>query len=71
MACRQEETDRCLLLHAAHAAKERYQAVLIHSENTTVFIILAFHDKINVQLFWKLCTKTCMKFIDIDTIHTR
>ena len=42
------------LLHAAHAAKDGYQAVVVCSEDTDVFImLLAFHDAIGVPLFQK------------------
>jgi hypothetical protein len=49
-----EEADGRLLLHANHAAKEGYQAVLICSGDTDVFILcLAFHESIKTQLFQK------------------
>ena len=51
----QEEVDGRLLLHAAHAANEGYQAIVVCSD---VFImLLAFHDKIGVPLFQKCGTK--------------
>ena len=57
LQCHQEEADGRLLLHAAHAANEGYQAVVC-SEDTDVFImLLAFHDKIGVPLFQKCGTK--------------
>ena len=39
MPCHQEEADRRLLFHATHAAREEYQAVVICSEDTDVFIM--------------------------------
>ena len=39
LQCHQEEADRCLLFHATHAAREGYQAVVICSEDTDVFIM--------------------------------
>ena len=66
LQCQQEEADRHLLLHDAHAAREGYQAVVICSENTDVFIMyLAFHDKIGVPLFQKCGTRTRTRLVDI------
>ena len=39
LPCSQEEADRYLLLHAAHAAKEGFEAVVNYSEHTDVFIM--------------------------------
>ena len=51
LQCHQEETDGRLLLHAAHAAREGYQGVVICAEDTDVFILsLAFQDKIGAPL---------------------
>ena len=45
LQCHQEEADSHLLLHASHAAREGYQAIVICSEVTDVFIMsLAFQD---------------------------
>ena len=58
LQCNQEEADGCLLLHAAHAANDGCQTVVICSEDTDVFImLLAFHDAIGVPLFQKCSTK--------------
>ena len=63
MTYRQEEIDEHLLLHAA---KEGYQAVVICSEDTGVFILsLVFHDKIGILIFQKYGTKMSKKLIDI------
>ena len=41
-------------IHAVHAIKDGYQAVVICSEDTDVFImLLVFHDAIGVPLFQK------------------
>ena len=46
LQCQQEEADGRLLLHAAHAAEEGYEGVVVCSEDTFVFIMaLAFHDR--------------------------
>jgi len=54
LQCNQEEADTRLLLHAAHAAKDGFQAVVICSEDTDVFkMLLAFHETIGVPLYQK------------------
>ena len=56
-------------LHASHAAKEGYQAIVICSEDTDVFIMsLAFHDKIEASLFLKCGTKTRRRIVDIGKV---
>ena len=51
----QEEVDTRLLLHAAHAANEGCEAVVISSEDTDVFVLLlAFYENINACLFQKI-----------------
>ena len=69
LQCQQEEADGCLLFHAAHAAGEGYQAVVICSEDTDVVIMcLAFHDKIGAPLFQKCGTKTRTRVVDIRKV---
>ena len=69
LQCRQEVADGRLLLHATHAVREGYQAVVICSEDTDVFIMsLAFHDKIGAPLFQKCCTKTRRRIVDIRKV---
>lgn len=69
LQCQQEEADGRLLLHAAHAAREGYQSVVICSEDTDVFVMsLAFCDKIESQLFQKCGTKTRTRLIDIKKV---
>ena len=64
-----EEADGRLLLHANHAAKEGYQAVLICSGDTDVFILcLAFHESIKTQLFQKCSNWSRTKILDINKI---
>ena len=63
MTCGQEADEHLLL----HAAKEGYQAVVICSENRSVFIFsLAFHDKIGIPLYGQ---KKSKKLIDIRKIE--
>ena len=69
LQCQQKEADGRLLLHATHAAREGYQAVVICSEDTDVFIMsLAFHDKIGAPLFQKCGTKTQRRVVDIRKV---
>ena len=69
LQCHQEEADGRLLLHASHAAGEGYQAIVICSEDTDVFILsLAFHDKIKAALFLKCGTKTRRRVVDIRKV---
>ena len=69
LQCHQEEADGRLLFHATHAAREGYQAVVICSEDTDVFIMsLAFHDKIGASLFQKCGTKARRSVVDITKV---
>ena len=68
----QEEADGRLLLHAAHAAREGYQGVVICAEDTDVFILsLAFQDKIGAPLFQQCGTKTRRRVIDIRKVAAK
>jgi len=68
LQCNQEEADGRLLLHAAHAAKDGFQAAVICSEDTDVFIMLAFHDAIGVPLYQKCGTKIRKRIVDINKV---
>ena len=69
LQCHQEEADGRLLFHAIHAAREGYQAVVICSEDTDVFIMsLEFHDKIGASLFQKCGTKARRRVVDITKV---
>ena len=69
LQCCQEEADGRLLVHAMHAAREGYQAIVICSEDTDVFIMsLAFHDKIGASLFQMCGTKTRRRVVDISKV---
>ena len=57
------------LLHAAHEAKDGYQAVVVCSEDTDVFImLLAFHNAIGVPLFQECSTRIWKIVIDIKKL---
>ncbi len=58
-----EEADGRLLLHAAHASREGFEAVVICADDTDVVIIcLAFRDNINASLFQKCGTQNSHPF---------
>lgn len=65
LQCNQEEADGQLLLHAVHAARE-CEAVVIYSEDTDVFMCLAFH--VGAPLFQKCGTKSRRRIVDIRKV---
>jgi len=62
LQCNQEEADTRLLLHAAHAAKDGFKAVVICSEDT--IMLLAFHE------YQKCGTKIRKRIIYINNISS-
>ena len=58
----QEVADGHLLLHATHAVGEGYEAVVIYSEDTDVFIICV------PPLFQKCATRNRTCVVDIRTV---
>lgn len=69
LQCQQEEADGRLLLHAAHAAEEGYEGVILCSEDTDVFIMaLAFHDKMGASLCQKCGTRTTTRIADVRKV---
>ena len=61
-----EEADERMLLHADHASKEDYQAVVINSEDTNVFLLcLAYNQQIQASLFQKCGKQIHTRLIDI------
>ena len=65
----QEEADTRLLLHAAHAGKCGYKAIIIHTEDTDVFIMsLAFSRQIAIPLYLKCGTKGRTRFIAVQQV---
>ena len=55
----QEEADTRLLLHAAHAARSKFVAVIIVSEDTDVLVLcLAFKSFIPSSMFIKCSPQT-------------
>ena len=58
----QEEADTRLLLHAAHAARSKFVAVIIVSEDTDVLVLcLAFKSFIPSSMFIKWSSQTRVK----------
>ena len=71
LQCHQEADGR-LLFHANHAARERYQAVVIFAEDTDVFVLsLAFHDRIGVPLYQKCGNKTHSRIVNITEVAAK
>ena len=65
----QEEADTRLLLHAAHAAQNGYDSVVISSEDTDVFaLLLAFSSSIDASLFQKCGTRTRTRLVNISKV---
>ena len=53
----QEEADTRLLLHASHAARNGFKAIVISSEDTDVFVLcLAFKDFVPATMYLKCGT---------------
>jgi len=66
LQCWQEEADGRMLLHAHHAVKEGYEAVVLSSEDTDVFVLsLACSSIIPAPLFQKKRTPTRTHLIDV------
>ena len=65
----QEEADTHLLLHARHATKEPFNAIVISSEDTDVRILrLAFSNDVKVPLFHRCVSQQMARYIDIGKI---
>ena len=70
LRCTQEEADGRLLLHAAHASREGYQAVVLCAEDTDVLVMsLAVHDKIATPLFQRCATSNRVRVWDLGDIR--
>ena len=66
----QEEADTRMMLHAVHAAKEGYHAVVVTADNTDVLVLgLAFSPDISCPLFQKCGTKNRVRYLDITKLH--
>ena len=65
----QEEADTRILLHSAHAAMSGFEAVVIVSDDTDVFLLsIAFQNEITASLYWKGGTQARVKYIEIQKI---
>ena len=68
----QEEADTRLLLHAAHAARSKFVAVIIVSEDADVLVLcLAFKSFIPSSMFIKCSSQTRVKYLDVSRIVER
>ena len=65
----QEEADTRLILHAAHAARSGYKAVVVASEDTDVFLLcLAFKCFIPASMYVKCGTQTRTRYVSISSV---
>ena len=68
----QEEGDTRLLLHASHAARSKFVAVIIVSEDTDVLVLcLVFKSFIPSSVFIKCTSQTRVKYLDVSRIVER
>ncbi|KAG1659185.1 hypothetical protein GQR58_022660 [Nymphon striatum] len=65
----QEEADTRMLLHAAHASRSDYEAIVVVSDDTDVLVLcLAFKPQIPTNIYFKCGTKTRVKYADITKV---
>ena len=65
----QEEADTRSLLHAAHAARSKFVAIIIVSEDTDVLVLcLAFKSFILSSMFIKCSCQTKVKYLHVSRI---
>ena len=68
----QEEADSRLLLHAAHAARSKFVAVIIVSEDADVLVLcLAFNSFIPSSIFTYCSSQTRVKYLNVARIVER
>ena len=68
----QEEADTRLLLHASHAARNGFKAIVISSEDTDVFVLcLAFKDFVPAGMYLECGTQTRTRFVSITNVFER
>ena len=68
----QEEADTRLLSHAAHAARSRFVAIIIVSEDTDILVVcLAFKSHVQSSMFIKCSSQTTVKYLDVSRIVER
>ena len=68
----QEEAETRLLSHAAHAARSRFVAIIIVSEDTDILVVcLAFKSHIQSSMFIKCSSQTTVKYLDVSRIVER
>ncbi|KAG1692625.1 hypothetical protein GQR58_007262 [Nymphon striatum] len=65
----QKEADTRMLLHAAHASRSDYEAIVVVSDDTDVLVLcLAFKPPIPTNMYVKCGTKTRVKYADITKV---
>ena len=65
----QEEADTRLLLHAPYAARSKFAAIIIVSEDADVWVLcLAFKSFITSSMFIKCCSQTRVKYLDVSRV---
>ena len=65
----EDEADTRLILHAAHAARSGYKAVVVASEDTDVFLLcLAFKCFIPASMYVKCGTQTRTRYVSISSV---
>ena len=65
----QDEADGRLLLHASHAAEAGYEAVMISSNDTDVFVLsIVFCSAVKATLYQRSGTSTRTQLIDIGKV---
>ena len=68
----QEEADTRLMSHAAHAARSRFVAIIIVSEDTDILVVcLAFKSHVQSSMFIKCGSQTTVKYLDVSRIVER
>ena len=68
----QEEADTRLLSHAAHAARSRFVAIIMVSEDTVILVVrLAFTSHVQSSMFIKCSSQTTVKYLDVSRIVER
>ena len=60
------------LMHAAHAARSRFVAIIIVSEDTDILVVcLALKSHVQSSMFNKCSSQTTVKYLDVSRIVER
>ena len=67
--CCHEEVDTRLLLHAAHASRQHYESLVVHSDDTDVRVLLiGMATQLHVNVFQQVRSSTRSTYIDITKV---